>query len=60
MRNKIKYMLLFISFLTMSTIQAQSIASSLGLYVFPANNQNAATQEADETACFTWAKNQTG
>lgn len=44
----------------MSSIQAQSIASSLGLYVFPANNQDAATQEADETACFTWAKNQSG
>jgi len=53
-------MSLFISFLTMSSIQAQSIASSLGLYVFPANNQDAATQEADETACFTWAKNQSG
>jgi hypothetical protein len=60
MRNKIIYMSLFISFLTMSSIQAQSIASSLGLYVFPANNQDAATQEADETACFTWAKNQSG
>ena len=52
MRNKIIYMSLFISFLTMSSIQAQSIASSLGLYVFPANNQDAATQEADETACL--------
>ncbi len=60
MRNKIIHMSLFISFLTMSSIQAQSIASSLGLYVFPANNQDAATQEADETACFTWAKNQSG
>jgi hypothetical protein len=60
MKNKIVYTSLFVSFLTLSTIQAQSIASSLGLYVFPANNQSAATQEADETACFTWAKNQTG
>lgn len=60
MKNKIIYASLFVSFLTLSTVQAQSIASSLGLYVFPANNQNAATQEADEMACFTWAKNQTG
>jgi hypothetical protein len=60
MKNKIIYTALFVSFLTLSTVQAQSIASSLGLYVFPANNQNAATQEADEMACFTWAKNQTG
>ena len=60
MKNKIIYTSLFVSFLTLSAVQAQSIASSLGLYVFPANNQNAATQEADEMACFTWAKNQTG
>jgi len=60
MKNKIIYASLFVGFLTMSSMQGQSIASSLGLYVFPANNQDAATQEADETACFTWAKNQTG
>lgn len=37
-----------------------SIASGLGLYVFPSNDQDAATQETDETACFKWAKEQTG
>ncbi len=60
MKNKIIYTSLFISFLAVCSIEAQSIASSLGLYVFPANNQDAATQEADEMACFTWAKNQSG
>ena len=60
MKNKIIYTALFISFLGFSTIQAQGIASSLGLYVFPANNQDAATQEADEMACFNWAKQQSG
>ena len=60
MKNKIIYTSLFISFLTFSTTQAQSISSSLGLYVFPANNQDAATQDADETACFKWAKQQSG
>lgn len=60
MKNKILYASFLVSFFTISSIQAQSIASSLGLYVFPANNQDAATQEADEMACFTWAKNQTG
>ena len=58
-----KYIILFsISILTASLnlINAQSISQSLGLYVFPANNQNAATQEADETACFKWAKEQSG
>lgn len=60
MKNKIIYTTLFVSILTLSTLQSQSIASSLGLYVFPANDQNAATQEADETACFKWAKQQSG
>ena len=60
MKNKIIYTFLFFSFFGISTMNAQSISSSLGLYVFPANNQNQATQEADETACFKWAKQQSG
>jgi outer membrane protein with glycine zipper len=40
---------------------AQSgISKSLGLYVFPSNGQDQKQQEADETACFNWAKQQTG
>ncbi|MCA0931977.1 hypothetical protein LCM02_05910 [Lutimonas saemankumensis] len=61
MKKSIKYVSIFILlFGSLSSIQAQGIASSLGLYVFPANNQDAATQEADEMACFKWAKEQTG
>ncbi len=60
MKNKIIYAAVFVSFLGFSTMEAQSISSSLGLYVFPANNQDAATQEADEMACFKWAKQQSG
>ncbi len=60
MKNKIVHAVLFISVLALSSVQAQGIASSLGLYVFPANNQDAATQEADEMACFKWAKQQSG
>jgi hypothetical protein len=37
-----------------------SIASGLGLYVFPSNNQDKDTQEADEYACYKWAKEQSG
>jgi len=37
-----------------------SIASGLGLYVFPSNEQSAETQDADEVACYKWAKEQTG
>lgn len=51
---------MLLSLFSFAFAQAQGIGSSLGLYVFPANNQSAATQEADETACFKWAKNQTG
>jgi len=40
--------------------QNAGIAKSLGLYVFPSNEQDQATQEADEAACFGWAKEQTG
>ncbi len=37
-----------------------SIASGLGLYVFPGNQQDQQTQEADEIACYNWAKQQSG
>lgn len=37
-----------------------SIGQGLGLYVFPANNQDQATQDADEVACYKWAKEQSG
>ena len=60
MKNKIIYTFLLLSFFGFTSILAQGIGSSLGLYVFPANNQSAATQEADEMACFKWAKGQTG
>jgi hypothetical protein len=37
-----------------------SIGQGLGLYIFPANGQDQATQDADEVACYKWAKEQTG
>ncbi len=40
--------------------QNSSISRSLGLYVFPAEGQDAAQQDADETDCFKWAKEQSG
>ena len=51
-------LILFLSNVSFS--QDTGIAKSLGLYVFPTNNQDAATQDADEVACFKWAKEQTG
>lgn len=46
--------------LSIAQDQTTTISSSLGLYVFPSNNQDAATQENDEIACYKWAKEQTG
>ena len=51
---------LVILFSALNQLTAQEISKSLGLYVFPANNQDKATQEADEMACFKWAKEQSG
>lgn len=44
------------------TVMAQevSIAKSLGLYVFPSEEQDKAQQEADELECYKWAVEQTG
>jgi len=50
-----------LSIFTFNGIHAQQgISGSLGLYVFPSNNQDAAQQESDEMSCFKWAKEQTG
>ena len=51
-------LLLPISFLFSQS--STSIASSLELYVFPGENQSKEQQDADEVACFKWAKEQTG
>jgi hypothetical protein len=43
-----------------SRAQETTLASGLGLFVFPSNDQNKETQDADEMACYKWAKTQTG
>lgn len=37
-----------------------SMAASLGLYVFPTKDQTPEIQQADEAACYSWARQQTG
>ena len=37
-----------------------ALSSSLGLYVFPANQQTAQQQSNDETYCYGWARTQSG
>ncbi len=39
---------------------ATSMAKSMGMYVFPAKNQDKATQEKDDTDCYKWAVEQSG
>jgi hypothetical protein len=60
-----QYKILLIILLSTAAInplfsQNNGIAQSLGLFVFPSENQSKQTQEADEMACFKWAKEQTG
>ena len=40
--------------------QSTSFAKSLGIYVFPAKNQNKATQSKDDAACYKWAVEESG
>ncbi len=42
------------------TTQAKSLGQTLGLFVFPAKNQDKKTQDTDEAACYKWAQQQTG
>jgi len=37
-----------------------TFGSSLGVFVFPGENQTQEQQDTDEAACFAWARNQTG
>lgn len=37
-----------------------TLASGFGLYVFPAEDQDREQQDADEMACYRWAKEQSG
>jgi len=53
-------LIFYSSAITISAQNASSISKSLGLYVFPPDDKDAAAQEADESACFEWAKEQTG
>jgi hypothetical protein len=43
-----------------ATEPAANIGKSIGLYVFPSKEQDQATQDADELACYKWAMEQTG
>jgi hypothetical protein len=40
--------------------EGKSMAQSLGVYVYPKQNQNKAQQDRDEYECYQWAKGETG
>ena len=48
--------------LVLGAVQAQqkSLASTLGVYVFPNGGQDASQQSKDEGECYTWAVQQAG
>ncbi|MGB5404350.1 MAG: glycine zipper family protein [Robiginitalea sp.] len=45
---------------TQKTHAQDNLASGFGLYVFPSNDQSTEQQDADEMACYRWAKEQSG
>jgi hypothetical protein len=52
--------LLCLSMAGLATAQDKSLSSSVGLFVYPANNQPPEQQSKDDYECFSWAKGQTG
>lgn len=54
-------MILLVSGLAVSgAANAQTMAGSLGLFVYPSDGQEMAQQADDEGECFQWARNATG
>jgi outer membrane lipoprotein SlyB len=45
---------------TPTTTPSASFAKSMGMYVFPAKNQDKATQDKDDADCYRWAIEQSG
>lgn len=63
MKNRITLLITIIAYIfAQDALYAQttSIASGLGLYVFPPDSTTQEQQDADEIECYKWAKQQTG
>ncbi len=43
-----------------AAVQAESLVASMGVYVFPAQEQSQEQQSSDDYACYNWAKGQAG
>ena len=59
-RTFVGLVLLSVLILRFGQAPAQSFAKSIGLYVFPAKNQDQATVDKDDTDCYKWAVEQSG
>lgn len=65
-RLKIVIIVVTVCFLNMETMVAQEesigsmVTKKVGMYVFPAKGQSDAQLDADETACYKWAVEQSG
>ena len=46
--------------LTQVAAQEKSLASTMDVYVFPTEGQDASTQSKDEAACYEWAVGNAG
>lgn len=63
MRNSTKIyflLILFVSCVADNLMAQTSIAAPLGMYVFPAKDQDQETQDKDEYDCYKWAVEQSG
>ena len=60
MRRTLKLILVAALISIGNLAMAQSVSSSLGLIVYPTNNQAAAKIAADEGECHAWARQNTG
>ena len=59
-KNILLAMVVIIALSANVAVAQSNIAGPLGMYVFPANDQDKETQDADEYACYKWAVEQSG
>ncbi len=63
--KKLIYVTGILLFFAGQSVQSQessgaAVAKKVGVYIFPANNQDQAQQDKDESDCYTWAVQQSG
>jgi len=64
MKNIKSILVVVLTVVSLTNVFAQdtsnSLTKSLGIYVFPAKDQDKTQQESDQLECYKWAKEQTG